>query len=292
MPDISLVPLRPDQVLRSGESSFEPERYTRKFLAQGDSWFSIGHVPPWSTGNLLEQMQLKYSSCAVNCARPGRQLSRMLDTTSQRDFLQLLRGRGGWQWDAILLSGGGNDLIDFMLIPPASTGPEGRLLLTPAERGGTNVPADQYISPAGWASFTQHLADVLDSLIVQRDRGANAGVPVILHTYDFMCPRPAPAARGMGPWLITAANMFQIPPADWTAAGEELLKQLRSALQAIVAARPTEALHLVDTLGTLTPAAPGTTGASGDWENEIHPTSAGYRLLAARWKPVIENLLP
>jgi lysophospholipase L1-like esterase len=48
----------------------------------------------------------------------------------------------------------------------------------------------------------------------------------------------------------------------------------------------------VDTLGTLTPALAGSPGQSNDWENEIHPTSAGYRLLAAKWKPVIENLLP
>jgi hypothetical protein len=41
MPDISLIPLRPDQVLRAGEASFEPARYQRRFLAQGDSWFSI-----------------------------------------------------------------------------------------------------------------------------------------------------------------------------------------------------------------------------------------------------------
>jgi hypothetical protein len=292
MPDINLVPLRPDEVLRSGENSFDPARYQRRFLAQGDSWFSIGHVPPWSTGNLLQQMQLKYSACAVNCARPGRELSQMLETTGQRDFRRLLRGSGGWQWDALLLSGGGNDLIDFLQIAPSQAGPGGRLLLTPAERGGTSVPASQYISPTGWDNFGQHLADLFDSLIVQRDSGVNAGMPVIFHTYDFLCPRPAPAGPGMGPWLYKAVNLYQVPPADWTLLGEELLKQLRTRLQTIVASRPAEALHLVDTLGTLAPAQPGTAGVSGDWENEIHPTSAGYRLLADKWKPVIEALLP
>jgi lysophospholipase L1-like esterase len=92
--------------------------------------------------------------------------------------------------------------------------------------------------------------------------------------------------------LIKAVKMFQIPEADWTAFGQQLLKQLRTVLQTLVAARATEALHLVDTLGTLTPALAGSPGQSNDWGNEIHPTSAGYRLLAAKWKPVIENLLP
>ena len=67
--------------------------------------------------------------------------------------------------------------------------------------------------------------------------------------------------------------------------------QLRLLLQVIADSRPGQALHLVDTLGTLTPAPADSTGPSADWENEIHPTAAGYSQLAARWRPVVEAIL-
>ncbi len=49
MPDINLIPIRPAQLSGTGESGqYEVDRFDRKYLAQGDSWFSIGHVPIWS----------------------------------------------------------------------------------------------------------------------------------------------------------------------------------------------------------------------------------------------------
>ncbi len=39
---------------------------------------------------------------------------------------------------------------------------------------------------------------------------------------------------------------------------------------------------MVDTQDTITPAALGETGESGDWMNEIHPNHDGYKALAAK----------
>jgi hypothetical protein len=90
--------------------------------------------------------------------------------------------------------------------------------------------------------------------------------------------------------LIKAVKMFQIPEADWTAFGQQLLKQLRTVLQTLVAARATEALHLVDTLGT--PDAGARWLARPEQRLGKRDSSDIGRLLAAKWKPVIENLLP
>jgi hypothetical protein len=290
MTDINLIALSPDDVLAPGEGSYTPERYSWRFLAQGDSWFSIGQIPFWSTTNLLEQMQLGQSACAVNCAYPGKELAHMMDTTTNKQFLSLLNGAQAWKWHAILLSGGGNDMIDFLEID-ASSPRSGRLLLTSAEWNASDPPDARYISWDGWENFRQHMADVFDQLIVARDAGINQGVPIVFHTYDFLTPRDAPAGPGMGPWLWTALRAYAIPPADWDALCRRLMTELRSLLLGVVASRAGLSLHLVDTLGTLTPAPAGSTGSSPDWENEIHPTPAGYSQLARKWRPVIEAVL-
>jgi hypothetical protein len=40
--------------------------------------------------------------------------------------------------------------------------------------------------------------------------------------------------------------------------------------------------HVVNTQDTITPAALGETGESGDWMNEIHPGADGYKKLATK----------
>jgi len=49
-------------------------------------------------------------------------------------------------------------------------------------------------------------------------------------------------------------------------------------------------VHIVDSRGATLRAAAGTTGESNDWENEIHPTPAGYSLLAKKWRPQLDTL--
>src|SRR5450755_3965224 len=106
MPDINLMTISPSQLNGAGEAGlFDVTRFEKKYLAQGDSWFSIGHVPFWATTNLLQQMTLSRAALAVNCAKPGAWLSHMTDTSTAQVFLNLLNGHAAWQWDALLVSG-------------------------------------------------------------------------------------------------------------------------------------------------------------------------------------------
>lgn len=295
MPDISAIVISPSQLDGPGEAGqYDIGRFSRRCLAQGDSWFSIGHFPPWATTNILQQLVLSQSLVVVDCARPGIELSHMTDSTNQRDFLKLLRGRAAYRWDGILLSGGGNDLIDAAQAPGAGL-PAQRLLLNANEWPGS-IPAgaegSAYLSEPGWTTFVTHLSEVFDQLLAERDRGINQGVPVFFHTYDFLTPRNAPAGPGLGPWLYRALNdLYGIPPQHWTAVADELLRRLRALLRDIVLQRAGRNLHLIDTLGTLARAQPGSQGVSGDWENEIHPTPHGYSLLAQKWRIELDATL-
>jgi len=69
-------------------------------------------VPLAPVGNVLTEMCFSKSAIAVNCARPGNTLGRMADYGREKWFERALLQRNGWDWHALLLSCGGNDLID------------------------------------------------------------------------------------------------------------------------------------------------------------------------------------
>lgn len=279
----SITTITPGQLLNPGENPVDLNLFRHRFLAQGDSWFSFGSLLPWATGNLINPLRLAASACAVNCARPGKQLVHMVDSRRDPGFLSLLIGIQAIAWSGILLSGGGNDLIDALSTPSVDAAgqavpPALRLLRTPAERGRVTAPAG-YVSEAGWATFEAHLVAQFHEFVAVRDAAASLsrGVPVFVHTYDVITPRDAGAGLNHGPWLAPALRAYAIPPADWQALTRHLLQRLATLMQAL--ALPN--LHVVQTQGTLVAAAPGSSGSSNDWENEIHPNPGGYAKLAA-----------
>ncbi len=294
MANINLVCIAPRQMDPASLGGlYDLERFEKKYLAQGDSWFSIGHMPPWATTNVLQQMVLSRSAVAVNCAHPGMELSHMADTSTEPAFLNLLNGSGNptlaWKWDAILMSGGGNDLIDAAQANPQAA-LDSRLLLR-ADEWTASGSAEGYVSQLGWKTFSDHLDLVLFNLLEERDRNVNLGVPLLLHTYDYVTVRNAPAGTGLGPWLYKAMNdLYRIPATDWDALSDVLIGMLRTLMKSLGEKYAARNVIVVDTVGAISRADPGTSGTSGDWENEIHPTPHGYSLLAQAWRGPMDAL--
>lgn len=284
MPNIALI--SPDLLDPVGEAGpFPLEQYALRFLAQGDSWFSIGAIPPFLTTNLFDRLSLSRSAIAVNCARPGAELKHMTDTTRDPVFRQLLSGYRARPWTALLLSGLGNDLISAAESGPSQ--PRHLRLLAVKKEWDAGASADRYISAAGWQTFAVHAVAVFDRLLHIRDKAAiNRGLPVVVHTYDFATPRNASAGLGFGPWLYRAVKAFGIPEQDWAALGVSLQSKLRALILQIASSEGT--VRVVDTQGTLHPALSTDTGPTEHWQNEIHPTSAGYRMLGDRWEVELE----
>jgi len=285
----------PVRVLRSAGHPEEFDLVERVLLAQGDSWFSIGAFPPGLTSNLLAQMELTRSAAVVNCARPGIQLAHMTDTSTQQTFRKLLTGRFAVKWDAILFSGGGNDLIDAASVGPNEQ-PQLRLLATQAERGANPASGDDYISKPGWQTFESHMTAIFDALVSFRDGGINQRVPMVFHTYSHIMPRPAPAGPGHGPWLQPAMDAFAVPTPDWLAVSAALMDRLADLLARLIAAHqaadPGCELHLVDSRPVrLELGDQKETGPSGDFFNEIHPTRDGYTKLATAWRDPVDQIL-
>lgn len=286
MPEIQLI--TPEQFDGVGEQGPYPiDQFPLRFLAQGDSWFSIGALPPWLTSNLFDKMTLSVGAVAVNCASPGAKLVRMIDSTKNKTFLRLLNGKATVRWTALLLSGLGNDVIEASQSPPGSH-PKDRLLARKDE-WEPGVAVSRYISEPGWATFETHARGVFQRLLEQRDKTAiNRGIPIVVHTYDFTTPRNAPAGPKLGPWLYRAVKAFEVPEEDWLAVAKELLVRTGRLIESIGGTDAT--VHVVRTQGTLTPAMTSSTGPTAHWQNEIHPTRTGYRLLGDVWEQELERL--
>ena len=268
---------------------FAPDKYLLHFLAQGDSWFSIGGF----TSNLLMQLTLQRSAFAVNFATPGQVLSLMVDKVREGPFLQVLSGNQASRFHAILLSGGGNDLIEAIGSPPVDAQGraipiERRLLRTAAERGATVGSIDAYVSEPGWATFTTYLTAQFQAVIDARDapRSQSKGVPVIAHEYDFVTPRDA-GVGPKGPWLSPALQLYEVPTRDWNAVSDLFLGRLSALLHGL--ALPN--LHIAKTQGSCERAAPGSTGRDHDWANEIHPIGKGYAKLAKPYAAQIDQVV-
>lgn len=285
-----------DTALGGGEQGpFPLEPFAVQALAQGDSWFSIGALPPGKTTNLLLELKTARSTVVVQCARPGKVLRLFTDTTREQNFLNQLVGPLARRWSVILISGVGNDIIAAVGSDPSEP-PERRLLRTLAERGATATAAADFVSQPGWDRFTEHTRSVFNHLVDLRDQGVNRHVPLVLHNYARMVPRPSGAGLGTGPWLHPAFEAYAVAPALREAVADELLGRMTSLINQLIDERrsqdPDCALHLVDSMGLagVTPAVAGSSGSSGDWVNEIHLTRSGYRKCAAVWADVLDGL--
>lgn len=263
-----------------------------RFLAEGDSWFSMGSLNPLASANLLQEMDFTQRNVAINCALPGDTLRRMVDTRRDPQFVALLAGARARPWDALLISAGGNDLIDALQARGDNVPPAQRLLLRQNEWGPAALGAARYLSDAGWATFSAYLRANFEALLALRDRGPSRGKPVFMHGYAVPTPRPAGAGPA-GPWLLPAIEAYAIAEADRSALAQLLIERLAALLHGLAEdSTRLPNLHFFDSIQVpIERAQPGALGESGDWLNEIHLNRTGCRKVARAWSDAIERAL-
>ncbi len=269
-----------------------------RLLAQGDSWFSTAQAKLSAHANLLQELVLSKTTAAVNCAGQQESLAHLVELASVPEFVDLLTGPNAPVWDGILLSVGGNDLIKAAQTPSQIDGQpvplELRLLRRQTEWGPPSAGVGRYFSEPGWATFAAYLKANLQHLLSLRDQGASAGKPVFMHCYAVPVPRPAGAEdAGHGPWLYPALKAYAIPSADWAAVSRLMLMHLAQFLKGLMADKAAfPGLFVFDSTAVpLAPAAPGASGISGDWHNEIHLNHSGCFKIGRAWSEHIEQVL-
>jgi len=277
--------------------------FGRRLLAEGDSWFTIGTLNLAQASNILFKLDVARTTAIVNCAYPGDTLRRVVDCVHDPYFDELLRKPGFASfWEAILISAGGNDLIDAAQVPPVDSrgrpiAADRRLLLTPAEAHGDAADPDRFISAAGWDRLAGYLKTNFAILVQRREQGPSANRPVFLHTYAVPTVRPSGTVGAPDGWLFPAFGAAGIAPADRQATSDRLFERLRQLLMSLDAGSGSpDALphvHVFDSaaLPDIVAALPDTTGSSNDWVNEIHLTPDGYGKLGRAFGAFIEQVL-
>jgi len=216
------------------------------------------------TSNLLFNLKFNGFVVVVNCARPGETIRRVGKIAQNPNLKAAMSSSDGYAWGAILLSGGGNDLIDDV----------GKIIRKYSKR--KTYPAD-YCD-----------LDELDKTL--------ASISTITHTYDWMTPRNSPARffpfKISGPWIYTALKAARVPQSEWNAISDFVVDSLRNTIKGLArGAHKLPNFHVVDTQDTLIPAALGETGVSGDWMNEIHLAGEGYKAMAEKISTKVRALL-
>ena len=278
--------------------------FGRRLLAEGDSWFTISTLNLPQASNVLFKLEFSQTTAIINCAYPGDTLQHMVDWFRDPFFDRLLcQPRFACYWEAILVSAGGNDLIDAAQVPPlrddgTPVPPDQRLLLTAQEAGASLVTGpERFISPQGWKTLASYLLANFAELVAHRDQGPSKGRPIFLHTYALPTVRPSGTVGAPQGWLYPALQRYGLTGADAQGVSDALFGRLRRLLLALdMHSGQAEALpqvHVFDSAGLpdIQPAPAGQAAPSDDWVNEIHLSPAGYGKLGQVFGPWMEKVL-
>lgn len=276
-----VIVISPDELEGNGEITkpgafFSWRDYDRHYLAEGDSWFSLSDILSSSFlyrfGN---NVPLNHSTLIVNCAYPGDTLARMVDWGKNKNFPKLLaKKKFGWEWDGVLLSAGGNDIIEAALAP-----------IGILQECASPASFQDFIVRDAMTTLGNHLENRFQHLVNLRDTSeitANCTIPIFYHTYGYPTPRNVPASVS-GPWLYKAFTQKNIPHQYWNDLSDALMNELADLLRSLV--NISTNLRMIDTLKNvnLARASANDTGSSGDWLNEIHLNNAGKDKVATYW---------
>jgi hypothetical protein len=246
-------------------------------VAERDSWFNY----PWT--DVLRLLEDEHGYDVESAAHFGDTVEEMAYSGGQLErFSRLLEKqlRRARVPKAILLSAGGNDLA----------GTEFGMLLDHARSAAPGLN-EQVVS--GIIDRRGRLAyiTILSAVTEVCRHWIQQPLPILIHGYDY----PVPDGRGFlggwtllpGPWLepgFREKGFLQMRVRK--AIMRELVDRFNLMLEGIAAMPEFSHVHYVDLRKTLS------TGANYKqyWENELHPTVKGFRLVTDRFVGVLAAL--
>jgi hypothetical protein len=238
-------------------------------FAEGDSWFK--YPIPFFGGGIIDRLEKRLGVPILNLAKAGDEVRFMLGVKEREHIREQLANGcpAGGPWDAMLFSGGGNDIVD------------NPMALWIREFDSALTPAQLVHQPRFDAALALVRAGYED-LIALRD-ALSPTTHLFFHGYDFAIA-DGRGVCGMGPWLKPTFDLHHFPGlARRTGVMEVLLQQFAAMLQAVAQGRPK--VTVINTQGTLSPQA-------SSWHNELHPSKAGFNAFAALFQAELKAVFP
>ena len=173
----------------------------------------------------------------------------------------------GGPWDALLFSGGGNDIVGN---PMALWVSDWNPALPPAE----------LIQKTRFDSALALVRAAYEDLIALRDR-LSPTTQLVFQGYDFAIP-DGRGICGYGPWLKPTFDLCKFPT---LAAGQAVVKAMLEQLAAMLTSLADPKVTFINGQGTLAP-------QTGSWHNELHPAKAGFEKFADIFQQQLKVLFP
>lgn len=273
-------------------SNIFPNDFKYRILVEGDSWMDRSTIfEPSLLPSLAKRFdKAKQDVLFINISRFGDTMAHM-GGGKNREFEIWLKTHFSWKFDALLLSGGGNDYIDAAADPAPGNG------LLRDVRHAPQVPqtAQDCVNVEAMDKLRQDcLIEPFSRIHRWVQASQHTGMPIFLNAYDVPTARNAPAIKGGDAWLHRGYVKNGIPGelkghSLYGPVTRLIFDHLRLSLSQMAVGRRN--VHLVETMGTLIPANPLSTGSDGDWVNEIHPSERGWQKLSQVWFDAIKQHL-
>jgi lysophospholipase L1-like esterase len=273
----------PHQMLLT--AGLAPKSY--KLVAQGDSWFD--YLPGWDLIDWLKSAHghdiddIGVAGSTLNDIVYGLVPVNWLGVAQSDDvdrLTELIHRIDQIRPDAVLLSGGGNDIA----------GPEFFSFVNNAVSNLKN-PNAEVLDGVVNQTFAKAYADLV-GLINAQAQQMGYSLPIFVHGYDY----PWPDGRGLtmfnlvGPWFNDTFNKKNYPYN-----GDATTLQVRHDIVAAfidsfnkmlagLAANYPGVVNYVDLRGTLQ--------TKDDWANELHPNNDGFGKLADKINLALHTVLP
>jgi hypothetical protein len=223
-----------------------------RILAEGDSWFDYPVLG--SGGGIIPRLATRIGLPIHNLAQAGDEVRFMLGVKQRLELAAELQRmvNHGTPNDALLFSGGGNDIV-------------GDPLCLWIEDFDPNLPPAQHVQAARFQAALDLVRAGYEDLVSIRN-AISGTTRLFLHAYDFAIPDGSGVCF-LGPWLKPSFDLRHFPSlAARSPVVVEMLTRFRDELVQLVANHA--GVILVPTQGTLS--------GAGDWGNELHPDGGGF----------------
>ncbi len=238
-------------------------------FAEGDSWFD--YPKPFFGGGIVPRLENLIGVPILNLAKAGDEVRFMLGVDERLELIEQFTDGcpAGGPWDALLFSGGGNDIVDDPMC----------LWVKPFD---ASVPPESLIHQARFDTALALVRAGYEDLVVVRDEFSPT-THLVLQCYDFALPDGRPVCN-FGPWLKPTFDLRGFPSfAARFAVVRAMLEQFALMLQTLAAGHPR--VSVINGQGLL----PKQTAS---WDNELHPEGAGFDKHAALFRQTLKAIFP